>query len=88
MPYPKMKNLLALSNKVPGPVTAPVMTPPKVPMSAPVKPAFASPGMPSVPKTHMTVPSLQATSNEAVPIELGDPKRLSKIATILRMGRK
>ena len=36
----------------------------------------------------LTLPSITSTQNEAAPIELGDPQRLNKIATLLRLGRK
>lgn len=49
---------------------------------------MAMPQMPAPPVEHATLPSTQAMANSATPIELGDPKRLSKIGTILRMGRK
>lgn len=56
----------------------------KSPPAAGMKPFSA----PAAPMDRSSLPSLQATQNEATPIELGDPQRLAKIATILRMGRK
>ena len=62
-------------------------------MGVPKMPAMpaAMPRPPVVsasPVTRTTLPSIQATANAATPIELGDPKRLAKIGTLLRLGRK
>jgi hypothetical protein len=93
--YPKLQNMMT---KLPRPagmggVGAPVM--PGAGARALAAPAPRMAPMPTqalptaaMPHTQMTLPSIQATQNQAMPIELGDPQRLAKIATLLRMGRK
>lgn len=93
--YPKLQNMMT---KLPRPagmanVGAPVMPGARVKaLAAPVPqmtpmPTQALPAA-GIPHTAMTLPSLQTTQNQATPIELGDPQRLAKIATLLRMGRR
>jgi hypothetical protein len=91
MRYPKLKTMMPgmPRNAAPGGTSSlnPAMKMPSMPM-APHQPstvAFAAPGAVRPPST---LPSLQSTQNTATPIELGDPQRLGKIATLLRLGRK
>lgn len=81
--FPKLKGMMP--NAMQAPMN-PAQAMPKMPtmVRQPAAP-FAVP-MPAAPRA--SLPSIQATANQATPIELGDPKRLAKIATILRMGRK
>ena len=93
--YPKLRTMMPNlpANPVPK---APSMAAPNVgarammgpPPAAPMggRAAFGAPPAPMAPRS--TLPSLASTANQATPIELGDPKRLARIGTILRMGRK
>lgn len=93
--YPRLRSMMPNlpTNSIPK---APSMAAPNVgarammgpPPAAPMggRAAFGAP--PAAPMDRASLPSIQATANQATPIELGDPKRLGKIATILRMGRK
>lgn len=80
MAFPRLKNMLP--NYKPTGAQSPLSTLVKQPVLAQSMPA------PKYAAAHSTLPSLQSTANSAIPIELGDPKRLAKIGAILRMGRK
>jgi hypothetical protein len=89
--FPKLKGMMPNlpRNAMPAAprVGNPAMGMPKAPtmMAQPSSAPFAAP---SAVAPRLSLPSIQTTANQATPIELGDPKRLAKIATILRMGRK
>lgn len=89
--YPRLKTMMPAmpGNAMPAParVGNPAMAMPKVPTMG-AQPSMAAMPAPSFKAPASSLPSIQSTANSATPIELGDPKRLGKIATILRMGRK
>ena len=93
--YPKVKNMMGGMPRTPG---MPGVAKPMAPMQGAanvMKGPSMSPSRGSAPfgisapkAAPMTLPSPQTTVNQATPIELGDPQRLGKIATLLRMGRR
>jgi hypothetical protein len=93
--YPKLKNMMG---NMPKPAAMPGAGAMPNPMAGAQSLKAPAPSMMSQPKMALpgamdrapasTLPSIASTQNEETPIELGDPKRLSRIATILRMGRK
>lgn len=93
--YPKLKNMMG---GMPKPAAMPSSKAPPMPGAGARALSAPMPSMPSTPTMalpsatekapSLTLPSISSTQNEATPIELGDPKRLAKIATMLRLGRK
>lgn len=84
MRFAKLKNMMPRTTapRVASPMGAAVPKMPAMPSNISAAP------MVTAPMARATLPSIQSTANTATPIELGDPKRLAKIGTLLRLGRK
>lgn len=89
--YPKVKNMMGKLPKSPGMPKMPLAGAGSVvkgPSMAPTVSAapFGAAAAPKV--APMTLPTSENDMTREMPIELGDPQRLGKIATMLRMGRR